>query len=47
MNGKRIHWVDKISEISDKFEFDIMHLSHNEILALIHIATIYLDEREN
>ncbi len=34
-------WTDEIEQISDRFESEIMDMTLNELLALIHIATIY------
>lgn len=39
-------WVDEISQISDRFEREIMNMNQKELLALIHLATIYREDDE-
>lgn len=39
-----IYWTDFLSNISDRFEKDIMRMNQYELKALIHLATIYVQE---
>lgn len=37
----KLDWVDEIGQISDRFELEIMHLTQDELKALIYLCHMY------